>query len=101
MFRWGVDSPDDARAKVRRLVDTDVDVIKLIDQDQLTDDEVKTVMETAHRGGKPMVAHAHQKDKIRVSLKYGVDCFEHTNLATEPDYPENILARLRKRNNTL
>src|SRR5712691_4321170 len=39
--RWGVDSPEDARAKVQRLVDAGVDVIKLIDQDQLTDDEVE------------------------------------------------------------
>jgi imidazolonepropionase-like amidohydrolase len=100
-FRWGVDSPDDARAKVQRLVDAGVDVIKLIDQDQLTDDEVAAVVATAHRGGKPVVAHAHREDEIRVGLKHGVDCFEHTGLATEPGYPEDILAAIRKRNNTL
>ena len=78
-----------------------MDVIKLIDQDQLTDDEVAAVVETAHRGGKPVVAHAHREDEIRVGLKHGVDCFEHTGLATEPGYPEDILAGIRKRNNTL
>jgi imidazolonepropionase-like amidohydrolase len=86
-FRWGVDSPDDARAKVQKLVDAGVDVIKLIDQDQLTDDEVAAVVETAHRGGKPVVAHAHREDEIRIGLKHGVDCFEHTGLATEPAIP--------------
>ena len=100
-FRWGVDSPDDARAKVQRLVDAGVDMIKLIDQDQLTDDEVAAVVETAHRGGKPVVAHAHREDEIRIGLKHGVDGFEHTGLATEPGYPEDILAGIRKRNNTL
>jgi imidazolonepropionase-like amidohydrolase len=100
-FRWGVDSPDDARAKVQRLVDAGVDVIKLIDQDQLTDEEVAAVVETAHRGGKPVVAHAHREDEIRVGLKHGVDCFEHTGLATEPGYPDDILSAIRKRNNTL
>jgi imidazolonepropionase-like amidohydrolase len=100
-FRWGVDSPDDARAKVQRLVNAGVDVIKLIDQDQLTDDEVAAVVETAHRGGKPVVAHAHREDEIRVGLKHGVDCFEHTGLATEPGYPDDILSAVRKRNNTL
>jgi len=100
-FRWGVDSPDDARAKVQKLVDAGVDVIKLIDQDQLTDAEVAAVVETAHRGGKPVVAHGHREDEIRVGLKHGVDCFEHTGLATEPGYPEDILAGIRKRNNTL
>jgi imidazolonepropionase-like amidohydrolase len=100
-FRWGVDSPDDARAKVQRLVDAGVDVIKLIDQDQLSDEEVAAVVDTAHRGGKPVVAHAHREDEIRVGLKHGVDCFEHTGLATEPGYPDDILAAIRKRNNTL
>ena len=99
--RWGVDGPEDARAKVQRLVDAGVDFVKLIDQDQMTEDEVKAVVETAHKGGKPVVAHAHREDEIRVGLKYGVDCFEHTGLATEPGYPEDILAGLRKRNASL
>ncbi len=38
-------------AKVQKLVDARVDVIKRIDQDQLTDDEVAAVVETAHKGG--------------------------------------------------
>ncbi len=99
--RWGVDGPDDARAKVQKLVDAGVDVIKLIDQDQLTDDEVRAVVETAHRGGRPVVAHAHREDEIRVGLRHGVDSFEHTGLATSPRYPEDVLAGLRKRNATL
>jgi imidazolonepropionase-like amidohydrolase len=99
--RWGVDGPDDARAKVQKLVDAGVDFIKLIDQDQMTDDEVRAVVETARKAGKPVVAHAHREDEIRVGLKHGVDCFEHTGLATEPGYPEDILAGLRKRNASL
>ena len=100
-FRWGVNGAEDARAKVQKLVDAGVDVIKLIDQDQLSDDEVRAVVETAHKGGKPVVAHAHREDEIRIGLKYAVDCFEHTGLATEPGYPEDILDGIRKRNNTL
>jgi imidazolonepropionase-like amidohydrolase len=100
-FRWGVSGPEDARAKVQKLVDAGVDVIKLIDQDQLTEEEVGAVVETAHKGGKPVVAHAHREDEIRMGLRHGVDCFEHTGLATEPAYPDDILAGIRKRNNTL
>jgi imidazolonepropionase-like amidohydrolase len=99
--RWGVEGPDDARAKVQKLIDAGVDFIKLIDQDQMTEAEVKTVVETAHKAGKPVVAHAHREEEIRLGLKYAVDCFEHTGLATSPGYPEDILAGLRKRNNTL
>ncbi len=100
-FRWGVNGAEDARAKVQKLIDGGVDVIKLIDQDQLTEDEVRAVVETAHKAGRPVVAHGHREDEIRVGLKHGVDCFEHTGLATEPGYPEDVLEGLRKRNQTL
>jgi imidazolonepropionase-like amidohydrolase len=100
-FRWGVNGAEDARAKVQKLIDGGVDVIKLIDQDQLTEDEVRAVVETAHKAGKPVVAHGHREDEIRIGLKHNVDCFEHTGLATEPGYPEDVLEGLRKRNQTL
>ncbi len=100
-YRWGVNGPEDARSKTRKLVDSGVDFVKLIDQDQLTGDEVKAIVETAHKGGKPVVAHAHREDEIRVALKYGVDSLEHTGLATEPGYPDDILEMLRRRNSTL
>jgi len=100
-YRWGVNGAADARAKVQKVVDAGVDVVKLIDQDQMTEDEVRAVIETAHKGGKPVVAHAHREEEIRIGLKYGVDCFEHTGLGTEPAYPEDILAGIRKRNQSL
>jgi imidazolonepropionase-like amidohydrolase len=100
-YRWGVAGAADARAKVQKVLDAGVDLVKLIDQDQMTEEEVRTVIETAHRGGKPVVAHGHREDEIRMGLKYGVDCFEHTGLATEPGYPEDILQGIRKRNQTL
>src|SRR6266581_3340147 len=100
-FRWGVSGAADARAKVQRIVDAGVDLVKLIDQDQMTEEEVKAVVETAHKAGRHVVAHAHREEEIRIGLKYGVDCFEHTGLATEPGYPEDILQGLRKRNQTL
>jgi imidazolonepropionase-like amidohydrolase len=100
-YRWGVNGAADARAKVKRVVDAGVDFVKLIDQDQLTDEEVQAVVDTAHAGGRPVIAHAHREDEIRMGLKHGVDCFEHTGLATEPGYPEDILAGIRKRNSAL
>ena len=100
-YRWGMAGAADARAKVQKVVDAGVDLIKLIDQDQMTEEEVRAVVESAHKAGKPVVAHAHREDEIRIGLKYGVDCFEHTGLGTEPGYPEDILAGIRKRNQTL
>jgi len=96
-YRWGVTGPDDARAKVRKLVEGRVDVIKLIDQDQMTMPEVMAVVDEAHKAGKPVVAHAHRPEEIRRALAAGVDCLEHTGLATAPEYPPDIIALIRER----
>lgn len=79
-FRWGVDSPADARAKVRRIALAGVDVIKLIDQDQMSEAEIDAIVDEAHKHGKPVIAHAHRPEEIRRALKAGVDGFEHTGL---------------------
>ena len=96
-FRWGVAGADDARAKVRKLADAGVDVVKLIDVDQMTMDEVKAVVDEAHRRNLPVVGHAHRPDEIRRGLQAGVDNFEHTGLAAAPEYPEDIIAMIRER----
>jgi imidazolonepropionase-like amidohydrolase len=96
-FRWGVSNPDDARAKVRKLADAGVNVIKLIDQDQMILDEVRVVVEEAHKRGLPVVAHAHRPEEIRRGLATGVDCFEHTGLASAPEYPQDIIDAIRER----
>ena len=97
LFRWGVKGVADARAKVRTLAQAGVDVIKLIDQDQMTMDEVLAVVDEAHKHKLPVVAHSHRPEEIRRGLQAGVDCFEHTGLATAPEYPPDIIAMLRER----
>jgi imidazolonepropionase-like amidohydrolase len=97
LFRWGVTGPDDARAKVRRLADAGVDVVKLIDQDQMTHDELRAVVSEAHERGLPVVAHSHRPEEIRRGLNVGVDCFEHTGLSSAPEYPDDIIATIRER----
>jgi len=96
-FRWGVKGPEDARAKVRTLAEAGVDVIKLIDQDQMTMEEVQAVVDEAHKRKLPVVAHSHRPEEIRRGLQAGVDCFEHTGLATAPEYPADIIAMIRER----
>ena len=96
-YRWGVKGPDDGRAKVKKVADAGVDVVKLIDHDQMTMEEVRAVVDEAHRNGKPVVAHSHRPEEIRRGLLAGVDCFEHTGLATAPAYPEDVMAMIRER----
>ena len=97
LFRWGVSGVEDARAKVRKLADAGVDVIKLIDQDQMTMEEVRAVVDEAHARGLPVVAHSHRPEEIRRGLAAGVDNFEHTGLSSAPEYPEDIIAAIRER----
>ncbi len=96
-FRWGVKGADDARAKVKKLADAGVNLIKLIDQDQMTMDEVTAVVDEAHKHNLTVVAHSHRPEEIRRGLAAGVDCFEHTGLATAPEYPPDIIALIRER----
>jgi len=95
--RWGVKGPEDARAKVRTLAEAGVDVIKLIDQDQMTMEEVQAVVDEAHKRKLPVVAHSHRPEEIRRGLQAGVDCFEHTGLATAPEYPADVIGLIRER----
>lgn len=97
LFRWGVKSVDDARAKVRQLAKAGVDTIKLIDQDQMTTDEVNAVVEEAHKAKLTVVGHAHRPLEILRGLEAGVDNFEHTGLATAPEYPAEIINAIKAR----
>ena len=96
-FRWGVNGVRDARAKVARLAEAGVDVIKLIDQDEMTLAEAKAVIDEAHKHGLPVVGHAHRPSEIERGLELGVDNFEHTGLATTPEYPPDLITKLRRR----
>lgn len=96
-FRWGINGAADARAKVNRLADAGVDVIKLIDQDEMTMEEMRAVVDEAHKRRLPVVAHAHRPEEIRRGLIAGVDDFEHTGMQSGPGYPEDALLALRER----
>jgi len=96
-FRWGISGVVDARAKVKRLADAGVDAIKLIDQDEMTMDEVRAIVDEAHARKLPVVAHAHRPTEVRRGLEVGADDFEHTGMQTAPGYPEDVLSRLHER----
>lgn len=96
-FRWGINGVEDARAKVQKLAKAGVDCIKLIDQDQMTMEEVMAVVDEAHKNKLKVVAHSHRPEEIRRGLKAGVDCFEHTGLATAPEYPEDVMDMIKER----
>lgn len=96
-FRWGINGVDDARAKVRKLAEAGVNCIKMIDQDEMQMEEVSAIVDEAHKHNLPVVAHAHRPEEIRRGLAAGVDDFEHTGLATAPEYPADLMSLIQAR----
>lgn len=96
-FRWGVNGPEDGKRKIQKLAKAGVDVIKLIDQDQMTMTELKAVVDEAHKYKLKVVAHGHRPEEIRRGLQVGVDCFEHTGLSSAPAYPDDVMDMIRER----
>ena len=96
-FRWGIYGEKDAREKVQKLAKAGVDCIKLIDQDEMTREEVFAVVDEAHKQKLKVVGHSHRPNEIRIGLKAGVDNFEHTGLSSAPGYPQDILDSIQER----
>src|SRR5918994_1311789 len=55
-------------ASAKQLLLAGVDVIKLIDQDQMSEAEVRAVVDEAHAHKLPVVAHAHRPEEVRRGL---------------------------------
>jgi len=83
------DGADDFRKKVRMQLKAGADLIKIcisggiageheaIRDAQLSKDEMRAVMETAHGSGKKVTAHAGPAGAIRDAIECGLDCVEH------------------------
>ncbi len=50
---------------------------------QYSDEELRTVVDEAHRAGLRVAAHAHGDDGIRAALEAGIDCIEHGSLMSD------------------
>lgn len=93
-YRWGINGEREARARVNELADAGVDVIKLIDQDEMTLAEATALVDQAHQRGLRVVGHSHRPNEILRGLEIGVDNFEHTGLTTAPEYPDHVMDAL-------
>ncbi|HEX4777606.1 MAG TPA: amidohydrolase family protein [Acidimicrobiia bacterium] len=50
---------------------------------QYSDEELRTVVDEAHRAGLRVAAHAHGDDAIRGAILAGIDCIEHGSLMSD------------------
>ncbi|MBX9795844.1 amidohydrolase family protein [Sphingomonas sp.] len=83
------DGPDDCRRAVRQQISLGAQVIKFAATGgvlsnvaggigrQMTAEEMKAIVDTAHAFGRKVTAHAHAKEGIDTALEAGVDSIEH------------------------
>ncbi|GHG05914.1 metal-dependent hydrolase family protein [Thalassotalea marina] len=89
------DGPYDCRRATRHAIKYGADVIKITSTggvlsdtntgtgQQMNDDELKEVVETAHSLGRKVASHAHAAGGINAALRAGVDSIEHGSYADE------------------
>lgn len=94
-FRMSVAGTADARAKVNRLADQDVDLIKLLCVPEMTLEEATAVVEQAHARGRKVAAHGRTDAEVRKCLAAGVDDFQH--LSPDAVFPDDIVAAIKER----
>jgi imidazolonepropionase-like amidohydrolase len=75
-----ISSADDARRAVRQAIYDGADCIKIIvdpPQATLTADEVRTIVDEAHRNKRRVAAHAVGDEAARIAIDAGADSIEH------------------------
>ena len=91
-------SPDQYRTLVRKVHKYGAEVIKVcmtggvlskgdsVGAQQLSLDEIKAIVDEAHRLGLRVAVHAHGTDGINDALRAGVDTIEHASLANSESF---------------
>ena len=87
-----IDSPREAAARARELMDAGADVIKT--WVGLTEEDYRAVVNEAHARGVKVHAHLYQPDAMRAALNAGVDVFQHAGSARNPPYDEDLVSRI-------
>ena len=90
--------PDDCRRAVRQQVSMGAEVIKFAATGgvlsnvagglgkQMTDEEMRAIVETAHGFDRKVAAHAHAKEGVDAALNAGVDSIEHGSFGDDATF---------------
>jgi len=90
--------PEDCARAVREQVSAGADLIKIAAtggvlsnvagglNQQMTEEEMRSVVKTAHMFGRKVAAHAHGVDGINAALRAGVDSIEHGTFTNDETF---------------
>ena len=90
---WVVENAADARAKVARLDEMGVDLIKTQDE-ALSREELAAIYDEAHRRGLRVASHIYAEDAVRTALEAGLgpyDTIEHIGVDEKTKYADDIV----------
>jgi imidazolonepropionase-like amidohydrolase len=89
---YNADSPEEGRKRVREIRKHGAQVIKICatggvfsrntepGQQQLSETEMRAIVDEAHQWGLKVAAHAHGTSGIKAAIRAGVDTIEHASL---------------------
>jgi imidazolonepropionase-like amidohydrolase len=89
---YNADSPEEGRKRVREIRKHGAQVIKICatggvfsrntepGQQQMSEEEMRAIVEEAHQWGLKVAAHAHGTSGIKAAIRAGVDTIEHASL---------------------
>lgn len=91
---WVIKDPEDARQKVKTLVDMGVDVIKTQDE-ALSLEELAAIYDEAHKGGLKVASHIYSAEAVETALEAGLgayDTIEHIGVNQDENYNQNVVS---------
>lgn len=91
---WVIEDAEDARVKVKTLIDMGVDVIKTQDEG-LSKEELTAIYDEAHKGGVRAASHIYTAEAVETALEAGLgpyDTIEHIGVNQDRNYNQNIVS---------
>lgn len=90
-----ISSPEEAAEQADDLIDAGVDVIKT--WVGMTEDDIRAVVNTAHRRGIEVHSHLYAPEDMWAAIRAGTDVIQHAGSGGNPPYSDDLIAEIAHR----
>ncbi len=94
-FQRRIASPEEAAEQTDDLIDAGVDVIKI--WAGMTEDDMRAVVEAAHRRGIEVHTHLYAPEDMWAAIRAGTDVIQHAGSGGNPPYGDDLIAEVAHR----